>query len=523
MIYTATTIGPIIETLNSARKTRELWGASYLFSYIIRKIVGKLKENNSQVILPYYESDIEWINSYGAGLFPDRIFVNGKVDVNKYFLEVISEISGDIEKWFTTQSKISRKLKINEIQSYFISYFRFIQVHFECDTTENIIDKGSTLLDSKELKTNIIPVDNFIGKENPLLYFLYHINGCFLFDEGFKNTKSRFPSLIEIALKEHDQRQEFEQLEHKIEQDQERFSDLEVEKQQGKNDNDILEFVTSIFQNEVNPSHKYIVIVQADGDNIGSMIAKIGSVVQDIQKFSQKLLEYSQKATEIVIRYGGSPIYMGGDDLFFIAPITYHADNKKTHILDMIKELDDDFNRRIKLYAESELGITEKLPSLSFGISFSYYKFPLYEAKSMAFKALFEDIKWADKKNAIKIMFRKHSGQTLELFLQKANPLLWESTIDFISKNLLLDANFINSFTHKLRLQDEVLFNDIAGDDDKLLYFFKNNFNENYAQQISYFESLLNFIKIIHNTVIINKDKPAYLYTVLRYIHFLRS
>lgn len=125
--------------------------------------------------------------------------------------------------------------------------------------------------------------------------------------------------MIEIALKEFDQRQEFGQLEHKIEQDQERFSDLEFEKQQGKNDNDILEFVTSIFQNEVNPSHKYIAIVQADGDNIGSMIAKIGSVVQDIQKFSQKLLEYSQKATEIVIRYGGSQFIWAGMICFYCA------------------------------------------------------------------------------------------------------------------------------------------------------------------------------------------------------------
>ena len=38
MKYTAISIGPIIKTLAMARKPRELWAASYLFSYLMKCI-----------------------------------------------------------------------------------------------------------------------------------------------------------------------------------------------------------------------------------------------------------------------------------------------------------------------------------------------------------------------------------------------------------------------------------------------------------------------------------------------------
>jgi len=44
MTYIALTIGPIYKTLSSAKKTRELWGGSYLFSYIMKQIILEFKE-----------------------------------------------------------------------------------------------------------------------------------------------------------------------------------------------------------------------------------------------------------------------------------------------------------------------------------------------------------------------------------------------------------------------------------------------------------------------------------------------
>ena len=69
--YTAITIGPIIDTLNAARKTRELWGASYLFSYIIKQIVIELKTQSVSILLPEFDDNKNYENCIGSGLFPD--------------------------------------------------------------------------------------------------------------------------------------------------------------------------------------------------------------------------------------------------------------------------------------------------------------------------------------------------------------------------------------------------------------------------------------------------------------------
>lgn len=529
--YTAITIGPIIETLNNTRKTRELWGASYLFSYVIRETVHQLPKDD--ILLPYFEKNEEWENHFGAGLFPDRIFLKGSHDVRSVYQKVLSEIATKIESWFSNQTKIKRKLSSKEIELYLKSYFRFIEIHFECNSSENIIEIGSTLLDSRELQTNIVPEDEFVEIENPLSYFLYHINGSFLFDDGFNKhrpqnvfAKERFPSLIEIALKAFDQIDgvKYKRIEQIVETQHEKFADLAEEKKKVKTEEDIIEFAESLFPNQIEQSHKYIAIVQADGDKIGKMVAKVGNEAKKIRAFSQKLMEFSKTSTNIAVQYGGAPIYMGGDDLFFFAPLKYKVNNKDTTLFDMLNALDIAFQDIVVKYASTHLGLDERdYPSLSFGVSLSYYKFPLYEAKQMAFGALFEDIKWKDKRNAINLKFRKHSGQLIQLFINRNEKALWEGTIKFINRNLSADAQFLNSFTHKLRYQDEFLFSTIASDSEKLKAFFENNFNENYKKNETYYTSLQEFIPIVKNAHTETNDMKNYLYSVLRFIHFLRS
>lgn len=524
--YTAITIGPIIDTLSSARKTRELWGASYIFSYIIKKIVQRLKANGIQPLLPYYLNDSEWENQHGAGLFPDRIFVEGDPDIEKdYYKPVLEDLSYNISAWLNKRFS-AKKTEPKEIKDYLDDYFRFIQINFDCRPSENIIETGTTILDSKELQTKIIPEDLFVGEENPLLLFLYNINDSFLFKDGFgENGITRFPSLIEIATREFkaNEPSNYVAFEKEIEIAHERFTNLKSKKNSERTEEDILTKINSLFSKKLNQSHKYIAIVQADGDRIGQIVARVGKNPDEIRNFSRQLMSFSKASTDIVVKYGGSPVYMGGDDLFFFAPLVYMNGSKKVHVLDMVDELNDVFDGIIISYAKNTLIIPEnELPSLSFGISLSFYKFPLYEAKQMAFKALFEEIKWADKRNAINLRFRKHSGQIMELFVDKKRTDLWKSTIRFISDNLDQDAKFLSSFAHKLRFQEDVLFDKIAADPYKLEHFFKNNFNENYNSHQAYYILLQDFILKIYS--ILNKaDRPKYLYSVLRFIHFLRS
>ena len=75
MKYLAINIGPIGQTLSMARKPREFWAASYLFSYLMQNILKKINEKvkSLSLISPYYDKD-NTKSKIGVGLYPDRAF-----------------------------------------------------------------------------------------------------------------------------------------------------------------------------------------------------------------------------------------------------------------------------------------------------------------------------------------------------------------------------------------------------------------------------------------------------------------
>jgi hypothetical protein len=66
MSYTALTIGPIYKTLKNAKKTREIWGASYFFSFVIKEIVKELV-GKVTFITPYVKDEVKWAHFDIAG------------------------------------------------------------------------------------------------------------------------------------------------------------------------------------------------------------------------------------------------------------------------------------------------------------------------------------------------------------------------------------------------------------------------------------------------------------------------
>ena len=62
--------------------------------------------------------------------------------------------------------------------------------------------------------------------------------------------------------------------------------------------------------------HKYFCIVQADGDNMGKTIQN-----GNVAAISTALIQYAAAAVPKISDYGAMPIYAGGDDLLFIAPV----------------------------------------------------------------------------------------------------------------------------------------------------------------------------------------------------------
>lgn len=281
-----------------------------------------------------------------------------------------------------------------------------------------------------------------------------------------------------------------------------------------EDDNSVEEFIEN--QEKIRNFHKYIAIIQADGDNVGKIIQRIGKEPEAIKAFSKKLMGFSMAASEIVWNYGGSPVYMGGDDMLFFAPLICNGKN----ILHLIEELDEKFNKSFNEEIKATIG--NQVPSVSFGISLSYYKFPLNEAKTMAFEALFHEIKTSPDKNAVNIKFRKHSGQMHERLIKKHDRTVWKKIIEFINFGTE-DDSFLNSFTNKLRLQEEVLFSKIADVHIKLEYYFKNNFNENYEAHKAYYQKIAELITDINKSKTNNNTAIELLYSVLKFTHFLRS
>jgi CRISPR-associated protein Cmr2 len=568
--YLALTIGPIIDTLLSARKTREVWGGSYMFSYIIRKIVEELKEEHN-VLLPTPD-EIKTINTLGAGLYPDRIIVeaNDRLtsnQLNEISQKVINDFAKQAFSWLSKQnqgkiSSFENPFSENDMTSYCKDYIRviihpFIVVEESAKSiteipikkSTNIIEISTTYLDSYEQQYKIIPEENRTDQNglSPLRVFLNQVNGSFLYKDGFSgidnNTslsaisklvsekpREGFDSLIEIAtreLKVIDRNKYRTILENGI------LKMLKNPSEEDLYENKLIEDVKYAFTKQFKHRHKYVAIVHADGDKIGKIVKQVGELSKNIKgqnainEFSKELLKYARKATEIVVEYGGSPVYMGGDDMLFFAPVSFRheAKGELLTIFDLIHKLDIEFINTVKEYAKNTVGVEiTDLPTLTFGISLSYYKFPLYEAKTTSYN-LMKEYKENDWRNNIGFEFRKHSGQIINIRLDKNRIGLFDESLRLI-KRQVNKTEFLNSFTYKLDYQKEFL-KKISNDDERLVHFFKNNFNEEYDQNENFFKELIILIKTLAQTSTskpeINGTDIDYIYGILRFIHFINA
>ena len=473
MIYTALTIGPIYKTLRNAKKTREVWGGSYFFSFFMKEVIKKLLEKGikkDDIVTPYVEERI-FKEKNGVGLFHDRLIVKG--DIEKKLKEAINEVIKEIEE--KSKKKITKKFLEN-----------YLQIHIVKKEAFNPLLEINPYLDVAELffKTQKTP-------KNELLEFIRNnLRNSFLEKDAF--DKNRFESLPEIALSCVIKDKDFirKKLREYDDKEEEVFNDDDIKKRLPENAN----------------YYKYIALVQADGDNMGRVIEDIGSDEKKLKEFSKTLFKFCKEATDKVKKFGGRMIYAGGDDLFFFAPV---LDIKKNTIFQLCEDLSSDFNERIK-----KLNLKNK-PTLSFGVGITYYKFPLYEARENAVNLLFNKAK--KKKNAIAFEIIKHSGQSFEGIVYKDDKV-FDKFLEIISFNEKFDSNFLHSIYSKLLLY-KVVFEKIMGDEKRLKNFFKNNFNENYKEYENFFNELIEFILLINNSKI--DDKFNFLYSSLRVKKFL--
>ena len=147
MKYIALTIGPIYKTLQNAKKPKELFSSSYIFSYIMREIISDFKDR--KFITPYIEEPSVFDENLKVGLFHDRFIFESQ--------------SGDLEKLELAIEKVLKDIssKLNISYDNTKEYLQINYLEKELDSTVNPLDKLNQYLDSKELFIQTCQNDDF--------------------------------------------------------------------------------------------------------------------------------------------------------------------------------------------------------------------------------------------------------------------------------------------------------------------------------------------------------------------------
>lgn len=435
--YSAINIGPIIGTLGMASTPKELWAASYLFSHLMKCVYNEVKQCEHQIISPSEVDDTK----LGVGLLPDRLFFKGECNFNDIRNQALAK--------FVKDTKIQ--------QSVAFDYFNIMYVSADANHDSEAVKKLNNLLDCLELC-------NLSANANAMNAMHKYIkdNNWRLFDIAYKTDAERPKGTVaEYAASQFRNHSNWGRFVKMVNADDER--DVDAYK---------------LFGDDVKSYHKYICVVQADGDNVGKTVSHLSLVQGKVLEISQALLQFGKNANEEITTYGGLPIYAGGDDLLFLAPVVGldgrtifqlmdDLNNKSfKNVIDVVNGLNlyDDDNKLIRA-------------SLSFGVSITYYKYPLYEALESARHQLFDIAKKKiSGKHAVAIDWRKHSGGSFSIAYSKSNEELEKAFHNVIQQSAVSDA-VVSSVSHKIRSNEGLLKLWFGESDDivrqRTLAFFK--------------------------------------------------
>ena len=501
--YIGLTIGPIYKTLQNAKKTRELWAGSYIFSYIMKKLIQRLKDR--QFVIPY-------VNTKDPK-FTDLL--NGKMPVGIFHDRMIFKAEGgDFEQLRGLKDRVLKEIaggiaaSIGKdqaaVEHYIKGYFRLYFCEVDIPGDYKIVNKKiNSYLDSLELQQGFIQEED----TNIIEAFLKNVNKTFLVREAFGDEFRRFESIPEIAtfsldLKDRDSRKYGEI-----------FDPYESKDRDEDPDYDIYKDIEEKFSIDTEQYHRYIAIVHADGDSMGGTISALADN-GDFQSFSRALFEFDLEADREIKDFGGKTIFAGGDDLLFFAPV---IGRDQKNIFDLLDGIDRIFHSRFQSM--------DSRPTISFGVSISYYKFPLYEALGIS-RDLLEKKAKTGSKNAIAFRVLKHSGQYFGAVIEKGT----DEYCDFIKlvqqRGAEGDsAKFLASVIYTLFSQDTVL-RQIGADRTRLKNFFDNTFNEAIHKrnkaQLDHIQELI--WSVFNSTRYMDgEERGETIYSMLRFNKFMRE
>lgn len=509
MNYAAINIGPVVSTIGMARKPRELWAASYLFSHLMKCIYAEMEKaiqgTKACIISPAKPQN----EKNGVGIYPDRIYIRLE-DVN---LDVNS-ILNSAKTAFANTTKLPPDI-VNE-------YFNVMSVSCEADKDSLAIARLNQLLDVFELcqfaadKDATPQILKLIGKtSNSPLFALEKSKNDFPFPV---NTLAEIATARLCGIDE----VEWDAIKNQARESERKREEDSIDLNEDSFYKELRDSET--FKGLLKSHHKYFCVVQADGDNVGSTVSHPDLQDGQVGEISKALVKFGSKATELIEGFGGLPIYAGGDDLLFIAPV---VGKEGTHIFNLLESIENDAFKEVKdTVARCGAGGIEA--SLSFGISISYYKYPLYEALEKAKNLLFNSAKCKERfpdKKAVAWSFRKHSGGTFDAAFSLKNNGMKEAFYNLIDNTV--DGMVVSAVAHKLREMEALVKTVMAAESelandanhprlnalfDKVLEFQDN----------AYFHSVKKLMPILYKEV--GTDNfIACLYSLMRTAKFIKG
>lgn len=447
--YFGITFGPIDRVLSYSKSTRSIWASSYFFSDLAKRIVSPLFWGKCRFLKPAMREDM--FSPSMIGVFPDQYVFEGTGEFSS--LGALRELCDGVLKDLGHRMIECLGLKdISEDQmlEFLRRKIKIYVVGFESDAPdEEVVRAVQSMMTVAECRDTFPDVENRNYLECLFAKEIPDLKRFFGLD-----SLVRFDSLPEVA------------------------------------------------------SHRYVVFVNADGDNFGKTLALRPELSGRFQGFSVVLRKE-------VNAYGGQVFYQGGDDVSFYVPLF----NGKKDVFCLLRDLDLELRETLK-----GLQLDDNKPSLSYGVAISYEKFPMAETRQRA-EALLYEAKNHQQKNCIAWELRKHSGQTSGGLINKSREDDFESIIDLVSASFSYGQKFLHSVTFWLKRHEQALRFILAQDDRETLLwnFMSNNFNEGVHQRYQKY-----FMKIKALLVsVTNVDGPeeaiGYVHNILRYVEHIVS
>ena len=218
----------------------------------------------------------EELGRVGVGLFPDRAFFKSTddIDIDALIKSGVFQFSKDIQQ------------PVETVQDY----FNVMSVSISTDSDNKAIKELNEYLNYLELTNHA----HSSQTAERMQTFITKTDHSPLFEIAFGNQTFNIGSLEEIATTE-------------------------------------LNFNKKVSRKSY---HDYICIVQADGDNMGKVVTHLPE--NTIYQISEKLMKFGKEVCELITDFGGLPIYAGGDDLLFIAPVCGNQSNSIFHLISSI-------------------------------------------------------------------------------------------------------------------------------------------------------------------------------------------